>query len=91
MKMASFITQLFVLAAILFWSWTQTKLNRSMLKRIERLEDQQNHPLLATNNRLDLFSFTCPVCHRTSYHPEDIKHRYCGHCHAFRMESQEDQ
>jgi hypothetical protein len=28
-------------------------------------------------------SFTCPVCHLTSYHPEDIKNRYCGNCHEF--------
>lgn len=28
-------------------------------------------------------SFTCPVCHRTSHHPEDVKHGYCGNCHAF--------
>ncbi len=28
-------------------------------------------------------SFTCPRCGRTSYHPKDIEHRYCGNCHAF--------
>jgi hypothetical protein len=28
-------------------------------------------------------SFTCPRCRMTSYHPEDIAHRYCGHCHEF--------
>lgn len=27
--------------------------------------------------------FTCPACQRTSYHPDDIKHGYCGACHAF--------
>jgi hypothetical protein len=26
---------------------------------------------------------TCPVCHRTSYNPNDIREGYCGHCHAF--------
>jgi hypothetical protein len=26
-------------------------------------------------------SFTCPRCGRTSYHPTDIKERYCGACH----------
>lgn len=25
-------------------------------------------------------SITCPECHRTSYHPEDIRHGYCGAC-----------
>jgi hypothetical protein len=28
-------------------------------------------------------SFTCPVCWRTSYHPEDEKWGYCGNCHDF--------
>lgn len=26
-------------------------------------------------------SITCPRCGRTSYHPEDIEHGYCGWCH----------
>lgn len=28
-------------------------------------------------------SFTCPRCHRTSHHPDDAKHGYCGACHEF--------
>lgn len=28
-------------------------------------------------------SFTCPRCGRTSHHPKDIEHRYCGACHTF--------
>ena len=28
-------------------------------------------------------SITCPRCRRTSYHPEDAAHGYCGACHAF--------
>lgn len=28
-------------------------------------------------------STTCPKCGRTSYHPEDIRNRYCGACHLF--------
>jgi hypothetical protein len=27
-------------------------------------------------------SFTCPRCERTSYHPKDVEHGYCGACHA---------
>lgn len=26
-------------------------------------------------------SITCPVCQRTSWHPEDVKQGYCGACH----------
>ncbi|MDX3748713.1 hypothetical protein [Streptomyces sp. AK08-02] len=26
--------------------------------------------------------FTCPRCTRTSRHPDDKRHGYCGHCHA---------
>ena len=28
-------------------------------------------------------SFTCPVCYRVSFHPDDKRHGYCGFCHAF--------
>lgn len=28
-------------------------------------------------------SITCPKCEMTSYHPDDIKNRYCGNCHQF--------
>jgi Zn ribbon nucleic-acid-binding protein len=24
--------------------------------------------------------FTCPLCQRASWHPDDAKHRYCGVC-----------
>ena len=25
----------------------------------------------------------CLLCGARSYHPKDIEHRYCGHCHRF--------
>jgi hypothetical protein len=28
-------------------------------------------------------SITCPKCRRTSHHPQDVEHRYCGWCHEF--------
>jgi ribosomal protein L37E len=28
-------------------------------------------------------SITCPQCGRTSYHPEDVRQKYCGACHQF--------
>ena len=28
-------------------------------------------------------SYTCPVCWRTSYHPDDEKYSYCGNCRDF--------
>lgn len=28
----------------------------------------------------DAPSITCPKCGRTSYHPEDIRQRFCGVC-----------
>ena len=28
-------------------------------------------------------SITCVHCWRTSFNPNDIRHGYCGHCHAF--------
>jgi hypothetical protein len=28
-------------------------------------------------------SITCPVCGRTSYHPNDVEQGYCGNCHGY--------
>lgn len=28
----------------------------------------------------------CGFCHCRSYNPNDIEHKYCGHCHAFLKE-----
>lgn len=28
-------------------------------------------------------SFTCPCCGAVSYHPDDVRHGWCGRCHAF--------
>lgn len=28
-------------------------------------------------------SITCTQCWMTSYHPDDVKHGYCGNCHSF--------
>lgn len=33
--------------------------------------------------RADRPSFTCPDCGARSWHPEDIRHGYCGRCHAY--------
>lgn len=37
-------------------------------------------------NMVEEESYTCPKCGMTSYHPEDIKHKYCGNCHMTREE-----
>jgi hypothetical protein len=26
---------------------------------------------------------TCRLCRKTSYHPEDVKHRFCADCNMF--------
>lgn len=25
----------------------------------------------------------CTTCNHTSYHPEDVRNRYCGYCHSY--------
>jgi hypothetical protein len=27
--------------------------------------------------------WTCPHCSKTTHHPQDIEHHYCGFCHHF--------
>ena len=34
---------------------------------------------------------TCLRCGKTSYNPNDVQQRYCGHCHVFHEESELDQ
>ena len=29
----------------------------------------------------------CLICGKTSYHPKDIEHRYCGFCRRFHAET----
>jgi hypothetical protein len=38
--------------------------------------------LIAPDNK----SITCLFCFKTSFHPEDVKNRYCGNCHYFHPE-----
>jgi hypothetical protein len=40
----------------------------------------EQRPVTVTDYRQ---KYTCPVCHMTSYHPEDIRNHYCGKCHEF--------
>jgi hypothetical protein len=40
----------------------------------------EHDPDRAPDGRL---SFTCPVCGRTSRHPDDVREGYCGACHAW--------
>jgi hypothetical protein len=35
-------------------------------------------------------SYTCPICGRVSYHPEDAANRYCGACHQWEKLEAED-
>ena len=42
------------------------------------------HPATPETGTLDAAAtFRCPVCGSTSRHPEDVRHGYCGRCHAF--------
>lgn len=40
----------------------------------------QLRPLVADGSAT---AFTCPRCGRTSHHPQDVEHGYCGACHDF--------
>ena len=38
------------------------------------------------SNSLPQDSILCLCCSMTSYHPTDIRERYCGFCHAYHSE-----
>jgi hypothetical protein len=31
--------------------------------------------------------FTCPICGRASWHPQDAEHGWCGNCHGYTTET----
>jgi hypothetical protein len=33
-----------------------------------------------------VLAIRCHACQRISYHPKDVRERYCGACHAFHEE-----
>ncbi len=33
-------------------------------------------------------TITCHACKMTSHSPDDVKHLYCGKCHAFHLDVQ---
>ncbi|HEX2242807.1 MAG TPA: TFIIB-type zinc finger domain-containing protein [Gammaproteobacteria bacterium] len=39
-------------------------------------------PLIGHDEGTDIWSIRCPICNNVSYNIEDVKNRYCGHCHA---------
>jgi hypothetical protein len=34
-------------------------------------------------HRRMVLGIRCHTCDRVSFHPKDIRERYCGHCHVF--------
>jgi hypothetical protein len=36
------------------------------------------------------WTITCPQCNRTSYHTEDVRHRFCGACKIYHDAHPED-
>lgn len=48
------------------------------------------HPPARVCQRYEIFddppAIRCNVCGRISWHPEDVKNKYCGHCHEFMSE-----
>lgn len=55
--------------------WNPSITPAENMKSIQQLES----PLAELIS--DTTSFTCPKCGRTSHHPEDVAHGYCGNCH----------
>lgn len=53
-------------------------------RRRARVAIAKRQRLLAEAQRVERApSITCPRCRLTSYHPSDIRERYCGFCHRF--------
>ena len=49
----------------------------------DRIRQEAIAAVLAERDRP---SITCPVCRMVSYNPNDVRERYCGHCHQFHDE-----
>ena len=53
---------------------------------IIKLSETEDEPPADGEKREEERSYTCPGCGMTSYHPEDVRHQYCGNCHKTRLE-----
>lgn len=51
-----------------------------------KLSKTEDEPPADGEKREEERSYTCPGCGMTSYHPEDVRHEYCGNCHKTRLE-----
>ena len=54
-------------------------------RRVDLIDETGlHHPLADELDTLEAVvraeSITCPVCGRTSHHPEDVRQGYCGYC-----------
>jgi len=38
---------------------------------------------IITDDKGNAVAIKCLQCGMTSYHPEDVRHHYCGNCHVF--------
>ena len=47
---------------------------------LERLGIDELEPALEAYERETADRYTCPVCGRTSWHPTDVRERWCGAC-----------
>lgn len=52
---------------------------REALKDAPPLTDEQCEKVARLLSQVD--SITCPICHMTSYNPNDIREGFCGNCH----------
>lgn len=63
-----------------------------LLKDLERLPPEPTYRLVRTPGHdavPEIVGIQCLFCGLTSWHPEDVRELYCGHCHVFheRVES----
>jgi hypothetical protein len=47
------------------------------------LELRRGYLIIEGGTQTGATSITCFTCGRTSYHPDDVRQRFCGHCHVF--------
>jgi hypothetical protein len=67
-----------LLTLISRWS-AQAKRRQHERKVLEAMVASRRSYTIADDGK----SITCHRCGKTSYHIEDVRHRYCGHCHIF--------
>lgn len=50
---------------------------------VEPTDEARSYTIIDDDRAVGGKAIRCELCGRTSYHPMDVREKYCGHCRRF--------